>query len=111
MQENKIIAIAGFNGSGKTDYVNQMRKQLASDKVRYIAFCDTYGSITDKAYYLQQRWNQHDIDNEMPITGEILERTFSLTGDDTPERRQIHHLFVERRTPKVSDYQDPTLFT
>ena len=88
MQDNKIIAIAGFNGSGKTNYVNQMRKQLASDKVRYIAFCDTYGAITDKAYYLQQRWNQHDIDNEMPITGEILERSFSLTGDDTSERRQ-----------------------
>ena len=41
MQVTKIIAIAGLNGSGKTAYVNQMRKQLASDKVRYIAFCDT----------------------------------------------------------------------
>ena len=87
MQVTKIIAIAGLNGSGKTAYVNQMRKQLASDKVRYIAFCDTYGSITDKAYYLQQRWNQHDIDNEMPITGEILERSYILSGNDSPERR------------------------
>ncbi len=88
MQREKIIAIAGLNGSGKTAYVDQMRKQLASDKVRYIAFCDTYGSNTDKAYYLQQRWNQHDIDDEMPITGELLERTYILTGEDTPERRQ-----------------------
>ena len=97
MQGEKIIAIAGLNGSGKTTYVDQMRKQLASDKVRYIAFCDTYGSATDKAYYLQQRWNQHDIDNEMPITGELLERTYILTGDDTPERRayqqQLYELF------------------
>ena len=88
MEGAKIIAIAGLNGSGKTTFVNQMRKQLASDKVRYIAFCDTYGSNTDKAYYLQQRWNQHDIDDEMPITGELLERTYILTGEDTPERRQ-----------------------
>ena len=83
MEGAKIIAIAGLNGSGKTTFVNQMRKQLASDKVRYIAFCDTYGSITDKAYYLQQRWNQHDIDNEMPITGDVLERTYILTGNDS----------------------------
>ena len=94
MEGAKIIAIAGLNGSGKTTFVNQMRKQLASDKVRYIAFCDTYGSITDKAYYLQQRWNQHDIDNEMPITGDVLERTYILTGNDSLERRQYQqHLY------------------
>ena len=94
MEGAKIIAIAGLNGSGKTTFVNQMRKQLASDKVRYIAFCDTYGSITDKAYYLQQRWNQHDIDNEMPITGDVLERTYILTGNDSLERRQHQqHLY------------------
>ena len=94
MEGAKIIAIAGLNGSWKTTFVNQMRKQLASDKVRYIAFCDTYGSITDKAYYLQQRWNQHDIDNEMPITGDVLERTYILTGNDSPERRQYQqHLY------------------
>lgn len=94
MQVTKIIAIAGLNGSGKTAYVNQMRKQLVSDKVRYIAFCDTYGSITDKAYYLQQRWNQHDIDNEMPITGEVLERSYILSGNDSPERRAYQqHLY------------------
>ena len=95
MQGEKIIAIAGLNGSGKTAYVDQMRKQLASDKVRYIAFCDTYGSITDKAYYLQLRWNQHDIDNEMPITGELLEHTYTLTGEDTPERRQYQQQLYE----------------
>ena len=94
MEGAKIIAIAGLNGSGKTTFVNQMRKQLASDKVRYIAFCDTYGSITDKAYYLQQRWNQHDIDNEMPITGDVLKRTYILTGNDSLERRQYQqHLY------------------
>ena len=97
MEKSKIVAVAGFNGGGKTAYINQLRKQLASDKVRYIAFCDTYGSITDKAYYLQQRWNQHDIDNEMPISGAQLEKIYALTGEDTPNRRayqqQLYQLF------------------
>ena len=89
MERQEIIVIAGKNGSGKTQYINQMRKQLASDKVRYIAFCDTYGAATDKAYYLQLRWNQHDIDSETPLTGEQLEHIYQLTGGDTPERRQL----------------------
>ena len=59
----KISAIAGRNGSGKTLYVDQLRKQLASDKVRYIAFTDSYGVNVDGQYYLQLRWNQHDIDH------------------------------------------------
>ena len=30
----KVTAIIGRNGSGKTAYVDQLRKTLASDKVR-----------------------------------------------------------------------------
>ena len=44
----KITAIAGRNGSGKTLYIDQLRKQLASDKVRYIAFTDSYGVNVDE---------------------------------------------------------------
>jgi len=84
----KITAIYGSNGSGKTLYVDKMRKQMASDKVRYMAFRDSYGVSVDQAYYLQLRWNQHDIDAETPNTGELLEKTFLLTGPDTPQRRQ-----------------------
>ena len=92
----KITAIYGRNGSGKTQYVDRMRKQLASDKVRYIAFRDSYGVSVDQAYYLQLRWNQHDIDAETPNTGELLERAFLLTGPDTPERRQWqHHVYSQ----------------
>ena len=93
----KITAIAGRNGSGKTQYVEQLRKRLASDKVRYIAFSDSYGPNVDNQYYLQLRWNQHDIDHEMPTVGNLLESAFLLTGDDTPERRalqqQLYQLF------------------
>jgi molybdate transport system ATP-binding protein len=84
----KITAIVGRNGSGKTRYVDQLRKHLASDRVRYIAFTDSYGVNTDGAYYLQLRWNQHDIDQETPTVSELLQRAFLLTGEDNDERRQ-----------------------
>ncbi len=90
----KITAIVGRNGSGKTQYVEQLRKQLASDRVRYIAFSDSYGPNVDGQYYLQLRWNQHDIDHETPTVGELLERAFLLVGDATPEREQMRaHLY------------------
>ena len=90
----KITAIAGRNGSGKTLYIDQLRKQLASDKVRYIAFTDSYGVNVDGQYYLQLRWNQHDIDHETPTVGELLQNAYLLTGEDTAERRELQkHLY------------------
>lgn len=93
----KITAIAGRNGSGKTLYIDHLRKQLASDKVRYIAFTDSYGVNVDGQYYLQLRWNQHDIDHETPTVGDLLQRAYLLAGKDTEERRaqrnQLYHLF------------------
>ena len=84
----KITAIYGPNGSGKTQYIEKMRRQMASDSVRYVAFRDSYGVGTDQAYYLQLRWNQHDIDAETPTVALLLEKAFLQTGPDTPERRQ-----------------------
>ena len=91
----KITAIAGRNGSGKTLYVDQLRKQLASDRVRYIAFTDSYGVNVDGQYYLQLRWNQHDIDHETPTVGELLQRAYLLAGEDTAERRQLRDKLYE----------------
>ena len=90
----KITAIYGPNGCGKTQYVERLRRQMASDRVRYVAFRDSYGVATDQAYYLQLRWNQHDIDAETPTVAQLLEKAFRETGDDTPERRQWQqHLY------------------
>ena len=89
-----VIAIVGPNASGKTRYVEQMRRQMASDSVRYIAFCDSYGAQTDRAYYLQLRWNQHDIDQETPTVAQAIERTYTLTGTDTPQRREYQQRLI-----------------
>ena len=70
-----ITAIIGRNASGKTQYVEQMRRRLSSDTIRYIAFRDTYGPAVDSQYYLQLRWNQHDIEPEMPTVREALSRS------------------------------------
>ena len=85
----KVKVIAGRNGSGKTLYIEQLRRKLASDSVRYIAFTDSYGVNLDGQYYLQLRWNQHDIDHETPTVGELLQRAYLLAGEDTEERRQM----------------------
>ena len=85
----KVTVIAGRNGSGKTLYIEQLRRRLASDSVRYIAFTDSYGVNVDGQYYLQLRWNQHDIDHETPTVGELLQRAYLLAGEDTEERRQV----------------------
>jgi len=74
-----------------------LRKQLASDRVRYIAFTDSYGVNVDGQYYLQLRWNQHDIDHETPTVGDLLENAYRLAGEDTKERRalqqQLYRMF------------------
>ena len=91
----KVTAIFGRNASGKTRYVEDMRRRMATDSVRYMAFRDSYGVQVDGAYYLQLRWNQHDIDQETPTVGELLEKAYNMTGDDTPERRQLQASLYE----------------
>lgn len=105
------LAIVGRNGSGKTMLVDIITgrhplrlappkydfspstKPLVSDNIRYITFRDSYGT-SDGAYYLQQRWNQHDIDPETPHVGDLLEEAFQQTGNDNKERRNLQqHLY------------------
>ena len=93
-QQGKVIVVFGRNGSGKTQFIERMRQQMATDSLRYLAFSDAYGPATDKAYYLQLRWNQHDIDEETPTVAQLMEKAFLQTGPDTTERRQwLQHLY------------------
>lgn len=113
------IAIVGPNASGKSMLVDiltsahpligqrvaydfrtgdedrdEKRSSLVSDNVKYISFRDSYGGENDRKYYLQQRWNQTDIEDDTPILGSVLETTFLRTGADTEERRQLQaHLY------------------
>ena len=100
----KVTAIVGHNASGKTQYIEQLRRRLASDKIRYIAFSDSYGPNVDGQYYLQLRWNQHDIDQETPTMGELLERAYHAAGEDSAERQKLRqHLYSLFHTEELLD--------
>lgn len=105
--DGEQIAIVGPNGGGKTMLVNiitgshplLMRdpeydfapsaSKRVSDNIRYITFRDAYGGDNDRTYYLQQRWNQTEIDDSTPTAGERLDAAYAAAGGDTPERRAL----------------------
>ena len=110
--DGEHIAIVGGNASGKSMFVDIITSahpllmknveydfspktsRLASDNIKYITFRDSYGGDSDRNYYLQQRWNQHDIDENTPTVEKLLEETYHITGPDTEERRAMkEHLY------------------
>lgn len=110
--DGEHIAIVGPNGGGKTMLVDMLigrhpllmvdpaydfapnTKKLVSDNIKYITFRDSYGD-SDGSYYLQQRWNQHDIDEKTPTVGRLLEEAYRISGDDTLEHRQLKEQLYE----------------
>ena len=110
--DGEHIAIVGPNGGGKSmlaDIIvgshpllmkdpeydfSPSRHKMVSDNIKYITFRDTYGGDNDRTYYLQQRWNQTEIDEKTPTAGEKLEEAFLMAGEDTPERRKLQaHIY------------------
>lgn len=107
------IAIVGPNGGGKSMFVDILvgrhpllmhdpdydfspsTKSLVSDNIKYITFRDTYGGDNDRTYFLQQRWNQLEIDENTPIVKDKLEEAYQMAGEDTPERRQLQEHIYE----------------
>ncbi len=109
--EGEHIAIVGDNGSGKTKLADMITGKhplfpdqivydfgenagkLVSDNIKYITFRDSYGSY-DGSYYLQQRWNQQEIDENTPTVGKLLEDAYHYSAEDTEERRAFQkHLY------------------
>lgn len=112
LMDGEHIAITGGNASGKSMFVDIITSahpllmqdvnydfspktsKLASDNIKYITFRDCYGGDNDRNYYLQQRWNQTEIDASTPTVESLLEDTYKLTGEDTEARRQMkEHLY------------------
>ena len=82
LDEGEHIAIIGRNGAGKSMFVDMitgrhpvfpgMIKYAFSEpynNIKHISFRDTYGGDNDRTYFLQQRWNQMEIDEETPTVG------------------------------------------
>lgn len=110
--DGEHIAIVGPNGSGKSMFVDMItgrhpllihnpeynfapsKKPLVSDNIKHITFRDSYGVDNERTYFLQQRWNQMEIDESTPTVGALLHEAYSLSGDDSPSHRQLQsHLY------------------
>ena len=124
LEQGEHIAIVGRNAAGKSMLVDMITgrhpvfpgmveyhfddndQRLVSENIRYITFRDTYGGDNDRTYFLQQRWNQMEIDEETPTVGSKLEEAYQLAGSDTPERRQLQqHLYeLFHITPLLDKY-------
>ena len=100
-------AIVGPNGGGKSMLIDILvgrhpllmhdvqynfspsNSPLVSDNIKYITFRDAYGGDNDKSYYLQQRWNQMEINEETPTVGSKLEEAYQRSGEDSPRHREL----------------------
>ncbi len=112
LSDNEHLAVIGGNASGKTMLVNMItgahplklnppfydfspsEKRYVAENIKYISFEDAYGA-SGSHYYVQQRWNMHDIDEETPTAGKVIDDEYRLTGEDTPLRRQLKERLFE----------------
>lgn len=103
LRKGEHLAIVGPNGGGKSMFVDILTGahpllptaecDVRPNDIKYITFRDSYGAY-DNTYFLQQRWNQTEIDETTPTVAEELERAFHMSGDDTEERRGLQqHLY------------------
>ena len=97
IQPGEQVAIIGDNAAGKSRLVeiltghypllmNEVQydfgpgaHRLVSENLRYISFRDSYGE-TDGTYYYQQRWNQHDIDEQTPTVANLRGKAPALNS-------------------------------
>lgn len=101
------LAIVGNNASGKSMFIDILtgrhpllsdnslqydfspsKKEYASDNIKYIRFKDSYGTDTDRNYYMQQRWNQGEIGISSVTVADKLKTELGnfekkLVSDDT----------------------------
>lgn len=120
LEEGEHIAIVGPNGGGKSmladiitgrhplagtgvEYHFPARQSnLASDNIKLINFRDAYAD-SDSNYFLQQRWNQTEMDATAPTVGEVIEKALAQAGEDNAEGRSRLQQLLE-----VFDFQTQT---
>lgn len=125
--QGEQIAIVGQNGAGKSRLVEILTGhypllgegirydfspsplRLVSENMKYIAFRDSYGD-QDATYYYQQRWNQHDISEDMPTMGQLLEEAFSKADQSVGYGLTEHQLQAERELMKAKREQLISIF-
>ncbi len=108
--DGEQIAIVGENAAGKSRLVDIItsrypllmnevhydfspsQKKLTSENIKYITFRDSYGE-SDSAYYYQQRWNQHDIDENTPTAGQLLEKACEIYNSDETLKSTLYRMF------------------
>ena len=107
--DGEHVAIVGPNAGGKSMLVDILTgrhpllqrtpeydfspstKPFVSDNIKHITFRDSYGGDNEHTYFLQQRWNQMEIDESTPTVGALLEEAYLLSGSDSPEHRQLQN--------------------
>ena len=105
--QGEQIAIAGDNAAGKSRLIevltghfpllmNEVKYdfspsplKMVSENLKYISFRDSYGD-TDETYYYQQRWNQHDIDENTPTVRQLLQGKFKDAEQENKLTRLFH---------------------
>lgn len=108
--EGEQLAIVGSNAAGKSRLIDIITSRypllmnevyydfgpsarpLVSDNIKYITFRDSYGD-SDNSYYYQQRWNLHDIDENTPTAGELLNQAYELQHTDEDLRQKLYAMF------------------
>lgn len=111
LMEGEHLAVTGSNGSGKSMFVDILTgrhpltgrgveydfgddNNYVAENIKYITFRDSYGGDNDRTYFLQQRWNQMEIDPETPTVGQLLDEEYRMTGAETPDRHAFRqHLY------------------
>lgn len=106
MLKGEHIAIIGNNGSGKSMLVDILtgkhplqsgslaydfsssHKEYATENIKYIQFRDTYGGDNDKTYYLQQRWNQTEIDPSTATVRNVVNKAYSASNNNANDENQ-----------------------
>ncbi len=106
------LAIVGSNGSGKTLLTDMLtgrhplrsgtlrydfspcEENTVSACLRYIKYKDAYGRTNDRSYYLQQRWNQTEIDESTPTVKDRIEQVCATLDKVPAERRQIRDSLI-----------------